>query len=110
MSQNMPVPSGRWMGRWIRAGLPAVVLSLASCVAFRPDDKLVQQAGQLPDAYNTDIPAATNRLDRWWTRFGDEQLDALVNRALHDNLTLQQVAARLRQAQAVAVQKGAPLI
>src|SRR5947209_1914245 len=34
-------------------------------------------------------------LARWWTVFGDPQLDSLINRAIENNLDLQQAAARV---------------
>ncbi|HVZ68647.1 MAG TPA: efflux transporter outer membrane subunit [Rhizomicrobium sp.] len=37
--------------------------------------------------------------DRWWTAFGDRQLDDLVDQALSGNPTLQVALARMRQAQ-----------
>ena len=36
----------------------------------------------------------------WWRRFGDPQLDALINRALAQNLDVQAAAARIREARA----------
>ena len=43
----------------------------------------------------------------WWTSFGDEQLNALLETTLSGNLTIEQAAARLRQAEASAVKSGA---
>jgi len=40
--------------------------------------------------------------DRWWRAFGDPQLDALVDRALDDNLDLRRAWTRLDQARAIA--------
>jgi NodT family efflux transporter outer membrane factor (OMF) lipoprotein len=43
----------------------------------------------------------------WWTRFGSEELDALVTEALHANPSVQAAAAALRQAQEnTAAQRG----
>lgn len=39
-------------------------------------------------------------LDSWWHAFNDAQLDALIRRALDQNLTLQQAQLRLRAARA----------
>jgi len=38
----------------------------------------------------------------WWIGFGDPQLTALINEALRNNPSLDEVEARARQAQAVA--------
>lgn len=52
-----------------------------------------------------DIPVP----DRWWEEFGSAELDRLVGEALAGNFNLQAVAARLRQARAVAAIAGAGL-
>jgi NodT family efflux transporter outer membrane factor (OMF) lipoprotein len=44
----------------------------------------------------------------WWTRFGSEELDALVNEALRANPSVQAASAALRQAEEnMAAQRGA---
>lgn len=48
------------------------------------------------------LPAAAWPTDRWWTAFGDRQLDALVDEALAGSPTLDAAAARVRKAQAQA--------
>ncbi|MCA9541902.1 MAG: TolC family protein, partial [Myxococcales bacterium] len=45
--------------------------------------------------------------DRWWTSFGDAELNAHIDRLLAGSLDLRQAWARLRQANAVAEQAGA---
>ena len=45
----------------------------------------------------------------WWKRFGDPQLNALVEEALSSNPTLNVVRARLDRAVSLAVAAGAPL-
>jgi len=46
--------------------------------------------------------------DRWWKEFQSEELDALIDEALADNLAVKQAYARLGQAEAIAVKAGAP--
>jgi NodT family efflux transporter outer membrane factor (OMF) lipoprotein len=46
-------------------------------------------------------------LASWWTRFGDPVLDELVERALAQNLDVQQAAARIREARAQEQAAGA---
>ena len=43
----------------------------------------------------------------WWSAFGDPQLDTLVNRALAQNLDLEQAEARIREARAREAATGA---
>ena len=38
--------------------------------------------------------------DTWWTAFGDEQLDSLIDQSLHGSPTLASAIARMREAQA----------
>jgi outer membrane protein, multidrug efflux system len=46
-------------------------------------------------------------LASWWRAFGDAQLDALINRALAQNLDVQTAAARIREARANEIVAGA---
>ncbi len=41
-------------------------------------------------------------VERWWTRFADPELDALVARVIDDNLDLKRAFARIAQAEAIA--------
>lgn len=45
-------------------------------------------------------------LDSWWHAFNDAQLDTLIERALQQNLTLQQATLRLRGARALQHRSG----
>lgn len=46
---------------------------------------------------------------RWWMAFGDERLNRLVQDAISDSFELRMAWARLRQAEAIAVQTGSAL-
>jgi len=48
-------------------------------------------------------------LDHWWRAFGDDDLDALIEKALANNFDLQVAWDRLAQAQALAQKTDAPL-
>jgi NodT family efflux transporter outer membrane factor (OMF) lipoprotein len=77
-----------------------LVTILAGCTVgpdyHRPETPLPDQFGA------TTRPAATSQPDlaRWWTVFGDEQLNALIDRAVVSNLDLKVAAARVREARA----------
>ena len=60
-------------------------------------------AGDLPAQWHNASPelGSAPDLTGWWKRFGDPELDALVERALHDNLDVQQAALKLRAARAL---------
>ncbi|MCP4642152.1 MAG: efflux transporter outer membrane subunit [bacterium] len=80
-------------------------LLLTSCVMFAPKDRGREEL-PLPRAftlYEETAPAPA----LWWQSFGSDELDQLVSRALVDNLSLQQVYARLRQAEMMTIQARA---
>ena len=74
------------------------------CAHFRPEardpEPHVTEAFTL---YEHTAPAP----ERWWELFASEELNALVNEALTENLSLQQINARLLQAEMLALQSGA---
>lgn len=53
---------------------------------------------------------APQDLVRWWTRFDDQGLSSLVERALEANLDIAQAVSRLRQARAALVQAHADIL
>ena len=48
--------------------------------------------------------------ERWWTAYGDPQLDRLIDEALAGSPDLAAASARLRQAEAMSQVAGAPLL
>ena len=97
-------PDGR--RRWALLAVLAVGLSLVaapSCVRPRPE---VRPPVALPKTFSADgevpLPA------RWWTAFGDSELNRLVDEALAGNFSLRTAWDRLDQAKALAAQSGAP--
>jgi NodT family efflux transporter outer membrane factor (OMF) lipoprotein len=85
-------------------------LPLAACAAgpdYRP--RTAPELG-VPDRYS--VPAdqrAREDLTRWWEKFDDPQLAALVQRAQASNLDIAQAVTRLRQARESLVQQRASL-
>jgi multidrug efflux system outer membrane protein len=85
------------------------VLALAGCAATPP-----------PTLPPTDVPPAFEQASAgnapiwpagdWWSRYGDPQLAALIEKAQAGNLDIVQAQARLRQADARARQAGAALL
>ncbi len=55
-------------------------------------------------------PSAAWPADRWWTAYGDAQLDALIDEGLAASPTIAQAQARLRRADALAGAAKAPLL
>jgi len=60
-------------------------------------------AGDLPAQWHNASPQLGPKPDLtgWWKQFDDPELDALVERALHDNLDVQQAVWNLRAARAL---------
>jgi outer membrane protein TolC len=103
-SPGLPVCGWRVL-RGLTGKIPVLLsfVLLSSSCAIIP---LPEHAVDVPEAYR----AATNGVAlvaNWWTEFGDEQLDELMDTTLAGNLSIEQAAARLRQAQATAVKNGA---
>lgn len=89
-----------------RAWLPLVAaLVLAGCATPPPMDLKVQTPVQFKEQQvaTPAAPVAAAPIDaRWWTSFNDPVLDNLIERAAKNNTDLQQAAARLAQARALA--------
>ncbi len=83
----------------LRTATAAACLLLAGCVATPPATTQVTQ--RTPDSLGLGAQPGPVIVDRWWTAFGDAQLDRLVETALADNPTLAGTGARLRAAQSM---------
>jgi len=89
-------------------------LLLAACATAPPETASVLDQVAVPprwDAAETEEPAAANppELDRWWRRFGDPELDRLVDAAFEHNHDLRAAAAAVAAAEARARIAGAEL-
>jgi outer membrane protein, multidrug efflux system len=81
-----------------------VLLGVAGCASQAPD---VPSPSALPESFSASGNAPLQ--EKWWTTFGDAQLDSLVETALQDNLTLRASWDRLDAARALAARSGAAL-
>ena len=98
-------PVGRC--RWTLLASLGVALSLAaapSCVRPEPG---VRPPVALPKTFSAGGEAPLPA--RWWTAFGDPELERLVDEALAGNFSLRTAWDRLDQANALAAQSGAAL-
>lgn len=95
-----------WMRGW-RVALPIVASILLAACASMTVPPLPR--GDLPAAWRNAVAARAPAPDLhgWWRAFDDSTLDTLVDRALRDNLDVQQAALRLRAARALADASGA---
>lgn len=65
---------------------------------------------QLESSKSFSAPAADWPEDQWWRRYGDPQLDALIDEALRDSPDLAIAQARLRSANAEVQRASGPLL
>lgn len=90
----------------------AGLVTLSACASvpdFGPAPSL-RPIASIPAAQavpGSDAPWPSNR---WWTAYGDPQLDRLMDEALRDSPDLEIAAARLRAAEGQAQQAGAALL
>ncbi len=84
--------------------MAAAFFSLESCSCFAPKTRMSPE-GELPAAFSL-YPGDRDPSLRWWEEFSDPELNALIESAFSDNLTLKKAWARLAQARAIAVQAG----
>jgi outer membrane protein, multidrug efflux system len=86
------------------------LLAGSGCVMFKPDLEPAQEAAELllPETYSeTGSAAASTQV--WWADFNSADLDRMMGLALTRNFSVVQAEARMRQAEALAVQAGAAL-
>jgi NodT family efflux transporter outer membrane factor (OMF) lipoprotein len=90
-----------------RIGSALVLLLAAGCTLHRPQQATLPVP--LPPGYGE--PAGTGEPlaaeERWWVRFGDEDLNVLMAEAFAANPDLRQAYARLEQAEALVRTTGA---
>lgn len=88
----------------LRTGLLVLALGLGGCAGLAPASPAAPTLPDgLPVAAVPAVPSAAQAvlsIDRWWTVFGDAELDRLIEQALARNQDLATAAARLREARA----------
>jgi len=109
MSENSP-PHGR--APYSLAVALASIVGLAGCAQLPSLD--LARTMKAASGYETSsafaAPSAAWPSDRWWTVYGDAQLDALIDEALRDSPDMAAASARLRRAEAGAQVAGSPLL
>lgn len=82
-------------------------LIISGCAPFEPTRSPTVE-NELPRSFTSKSTTPPAR-QQWWKVFASPQLDALISKALKDNLSLHERWARLRQAGALRIQSGAAL-
>ncbi|TCW85586.1 RND transporter [Burkholderia sp. SRS-46] len=90
----------------------AVSVFAAGCAVQPAQHPALQESVEslAPHAWDTDVPRADVDAAAWWAQFRDPALDRLIATVLDGNLDLQAAAERVKQAQALTVQKRAVLL
>jgi NodT family efflux transporter outer membrane factor (OMF) lipoprotein len=55
---------------------------------------------EMPSTYSTEVEEPSPHIDKWWERYGDKQLNFLMEEALQNNLDIAQAYERLQQSMA----------
>ncbi|MDY6853239.1 MAG: TolC family protein [Thermodesulfobacteriota bacterium] len=82
-----------------------ILMLIPSCAVFSPKER-TESFLNLPKGF-TMYDEGIRGPDRWWESFRSSELDALINMAIKDNLTIAETYARVEQAWASAVKQGA---
>ena len=88
----------------------AASVALAGCTVGPDYHPRSAAALGVPERYSVAAGQQAEDLTRWWTRFNDPELAALVEQARVGNTDLTQAVARLRQAREALVQSRASLL
>ena len=94
--------------KWtLRLGGWLFVPLIASCTLHQPQPATLPVS--VPSVYAEPVGAGEPLVDteRWWKRFGDQGLNALMDEAFAANLDLRQAYARLEQSEALVRASGA---
>ncbi|TFI58662.1 efflux transporter outer membrane subunit [Sphingomonas parva] len=83
-----------------RPAAAGLLLLLASCAGRTPAPVPAEAAVQVPGGWRTRLGPTAPIERRWWERFGDPVLAALVERAIVHNPDIGIAAARVREARA----------
>ncbi|MBU2288261.1 MAG: hypothetical protein KKC85_17760, partial [Gammaproteobacteria bacterium] len=107
MNFDRIIPGRAWPARLV----PLVAaLVLAGCATVTPEAPTFQAppafkevaAAPASGTWTRAQPAEAQARGEWWRAFGDPALDALVAHADANNTSIQQAAARLAEARAIA--------
>ena len=102
-----PTPRLRTVRAVLLAGLSAVALAACATLPSPTPAREAKAASTYAAATALAAPAADWPADRWWTAYGDPQLDQLVQEALTGSPTLAAAEARLRKAESQTAQARA---
>jgi NodT family efflux transporter outer membrane factor (OMF) lipoprotein len=98
------------MNRFLLSAAVAASATLCACAPNLGPAPKPTPVSALATAQSFQAPPAAWPEEGWWRRYGDAQLDALVDEALKGSPTLAQAEARVRRARALAEQaRGAAL-
>ena len=88
------------------AAITAGAILLSGC---HPDDFVASLTHPIPEHFDLNKSTTPPHVSRWWTKFGSNELDRLMDEANFENLDIALAVAQLDQADAQAGVAGAPL-
>lgn len=94
----------RFLARTLLIGIVGVWV--AGCATHHVDP-FPDPLTTAPEAYSVEIEPGEPVAELWWTAFDDPHLNALIEEALGQNLTVAQAAERVFRAEAILVQADA---
>ncbi len=97
-------------GRVLAAGALAALLAGCASLPTRQAARIAKPLDSYATSQSFTAPAADWPTDKWWIRYGDSQLDALMDEALAGSPTLAQAQARLARAQATRAVAASALL
>jgi multidrug efflux system outer membrane protein len=88
--------------RLVQLFLACIAIGISGCAPIPPDHDALPQQDLARVQLASDIKLAREGWPdtQWWQRFGDPQLDRLIDSALHDGPSLQVAATRVESARA----------
>lgn len=111
---HFPLPSRQQTMPWLGLILAACMLGLSGCAAMYPDKGAPAEIASPQVRLADDIHATQESwpAQRWWQRYQDPQLDALIDRALQESPAIAIAQARVKagHAQASAVDASTGLL
>lgn len=85
----------------------AFMICLITCAGCSTTAPELSELVQTPESFS--YTGSQEMPDRWWTVFGDGELNAAIDEALHSNFTLKTAWQRLKEARAIVRRESSDL-
>jgi outer membrane protein, multidrug efflux system len=75
------------------------LLCLSACAGVKQEIPLTA-AVKIPESWRVEVEGGETVSAKWWSRFGDEKLNAIVETALKNNIDIEIAVTRVEEAKA----------